>query len=121
MKTTDVANEAKVQEITGDEDFDAMLHRCIKILGVKGRDYTIGNIDRLHNFRTVAAFADVTDYKALGVYFYKHVSAIFSFIKSGGQNESEPIEDRIADVINYMLLFHKMVVENRKKARSDIP
>lgn len=103
------------QRVTGDPDFDEILDKCCEILGVKGADYTIGNKDRLHNFRTVANFCDLTPMQSLGVYFYKHVSAIFAFIKNGGQKESEPIEGRIADVINYMLLFYKMVKEQRRE------
>lgn len=106
--------------ITGDPDFDEILDKCCEILGVKGQDYTIGNKDRLHNFRTVANFCDLTPMQSLGVYFYKHVSAIFAFIKNGGQKESEPIEGRIADVINYMLLFYKMVKEQRRERPKDV-
>lgn len=98
--------------LTGDADFDDILWKCIDILKVKGDDYTIGTGDRLHNFKTVAEFTSLTPEKTLGVYFYKHVSAIFAFIKGG--KESEPIEGRIADIINYMLLFYKMVLERRR-------
>lgn len=108
--------EKRIREfaLTGDDDFDDVLFDCIKILEVKGEDYTIGTGDRLHNFKTVAEFTGLTPEQVLGVYFYKHVSAIFSFIKKGGKSESEPIEGRIADCINYMLLFHKMVRERNR-------
>lgn len=101
-------------KLTGDNDFDEMLQKCIDILKVKGDDYTMGTGDRLHNFKTVAEFTGMTPEQVLGVYFYKHVSAVFSFIKSGGQSESEPIDGRISDCINYMLLFQKMVQERRR-------
>lgn len=101
--------------MTGDPDIDAMLERCFKILKVKGDDYTIGNAekDRLHNFRTVANFTGLGMPAVWAVYFYKHVSAIFSFVKGG--TESEPIEERIADAINYLLLLSKMVAEMKGK------
>lgn len=108
-----VVRDGSKTVITGDPDFDEILDKCCEILGVKGADYTIGNKDRLHNFRTVGNFCDLSPMQALGVYFYKHVSAIFAFIKNGGQSESEPIDGRIADVINYMLLFYKMVKEQK--------
>jgi hypothetical protein len=101
--------------ITGDDDFDDMIGRCRDILKVKGVDYTQGGPDRLSNFKETAKFMGLTARQALGTYLYKHVSAIFSFLKRG-QVESEPIEGRIADVINYMLLLYKMVNEEKRNA-----
>jgi len=102
--------------ISSDADFDEMLNRCLDILKVKGNDYTVGkaDTDRLHNFRTVADFTGLTPKEALGVYLYKHVAAIYAFIKSDGQAESEPIRDRLADVINYCLLLWKLIQEERR-------
>jgi len=99
--------------LTGDKDFDSMLKQCIACLESKGEDYTMGTNDRLHNFRTVAEFTGLTKEQVLGVYFYKHISAIFAFIKNGGTHESEPISSRIMDAINYLLLFEKMIQENK--------
>ncbi len=112
----EVDDRAMIEKLnlTGDIDFDKMIKSCVDILKVKGKDYTIGTQDRLYNFKTVAQFTGLTPEAVLGVYFYKHVSAVFSFIKSGGQSESEPIEGRIADCINYMLLFQKMVQERKR-------
>ena len=107
-------NEDFAHHLTGDEDFDELIMKCVEILKVKGADYTIGTGDRLHNFKTVAEFTGMTPEQTLGVYLYKHISAIFAFIKKGGATESEPIEGRIADVVNYMLLFHKMVQERKR-------
>lgn len=106
-------------ELTGDADFDEMLRKCVEILEVKGIDYTIGlgSKDRLHNFRTSAEFVGVDQKITWATYFYKHVSAIFAYVKNDGQHESEPIQERIADCINYLLLFHKMTKEE-KSARS---
>jgi hypothetical protein len=102
--------------MTGDADMDAMLERCFKILKVKGDDYTMGNkADRLHNFRTVASFTGLDMGAVWAVYFYKHVSAIFAFIK--GVGESEPIEERIADAINYLLLLSRLVAERKAKTK----
>lgn len=100
---------------TGDFDFDELLNKCVTILDVKGKDYTIGSDDRLHNFKTVAEFVGVTPAQVLAVYMYKHMAAVFSHIKNGGAFESEPIDGRLADVINYCLLYWKMVKENGKK------
>lgn len=98
---------------TGDKDMDNILQECFKVLVSKGNDYTIGSQDRLHNFRTVAEMTGLSMEKVFSVYFYKHVSSLFSYVKSGGQSESEPIESRIVDCINYLLLFSKIVAEHK--------
>lgn len=93
--------------MTGDSDYDSMIGSCIDILKVKGPDYTKGSPDPLHNFKECAKFTGLTPQQVLGVYLHKHISAIYAHINN--QTESEPIEGRIADVINYMLLYTKMV------------
>jgi hypothetical protein len=40
-----------------------------------------------------------------------------TFIKEGGQSESEPIEGRIKDQIVYLLLFYRMVQEKKAKSK----
>lgn len=102
-------------KITGDLDFDEILNKCCEILSVKGKDYTIGSHDRLANFRRTAEMFNCTKEQVLAIYLYKHVAAIFNYAKSNKQSESEPIEGRIADVINYMLLFYKMIKEDKDK------
>jgi hypothetical protein len=103
---------------TDDPDMDELLAKCIELLRVKGHDYTVGSPDRLNNFKMAGEFFDLPPEKVLGVYVYKHVTAIWSWIKSGGQSESEPIFLRLADAINYFLLLGKMVAE--KKRESDL-
>lgn len=102
-------------QLTGDVDFDELLKKCISILKVKGADYTIGTGDKLHNFKTTSEFMGLTPKQVLGTFLYKHMSAVFAYIKNDGQTESEPISGRLADVINYMLLLHKMIKEDEGK------
>ena len=99
--------------MTGDQDFDDILQKCVGILSVKGPDYQAGSTDRLANFAEVARFVGVTPGQVLATYLYKHVAAVFRYIQVGGQSESEPIEGRLADIINYCLLLGKMVREGR--------
>jgi hypothetical protein len=63
--------------------------------------------------RRLLHLCGLTPKQALGVYLYKHMSAVFNYIKSNGQSESEPIQERIKDVINYMLLFALMIEEEK--------
>jgi len=103
--------------VTGDPDFDRLLERCLEVLKVKGHDYTMGSPDRLANFREAGRFLDEDPMKVLGVHLYKHVAAVFSYIK--GRTESEPIEERLVDVINYCLLLGRMVAEAKRLAGED--
>ncbi|KYC47853.1 MAG: hypothetical protein AMQ22_00215 [Candidatus Methanofastidiosum methylothiophilum] len=87
-----------------------------EIMGVKGRDYTIGNSDRHYNFKLVAELVGITPEQVLMVYWLKHVLSILNHARGG--NESEPVETRIADLRNYMLLYRGLVEE--KKATKPI-
>lgn len=98
----------------GDAEIDALVAHCRDVFRAKGKDYTIGTGDALHNFRTVGEFLGVDPAQAWAVYFYKHIAAIFAYAKHGAV-ESEPIEGRIVDAINYLLLFHKLVLEGQRK------
>lgn len=102
---------------TGDADFDTLLDRCNKLLKVKGHDYTAGSPDRLANFRSASGILGQTQETVLGVYLWKHLSAIFTYLQKG-QLESEPIEERIVDSINYLLLLGKMVAEKKQACAS---
>lgn len=109
--------EAISDSFMGVPAFDEMLAKCRDILGLKGPDYTVGHTeDRLHNFRACSNFLGCSMEQVLAVFAYKHMAAIFAFIRAGGQSESEPIEGRIADVINYMLLFYAILKEKRGPA-----
>jgi hypothetical protein len=107
-------------ELTGDRDFDEMLRDCVKTLESKGAEYTIGSKDRLANFKKVAESVDSSMEKVWFTYFYKHYSAVASYIKNGCQVKSnEPIQGRIMDCIVYLLLFHKMTkeIESARESR----
>lgn len=103
------------QVLTGYQDIDAFLYDCLDTMKKKGHDYRQGNDDDvLHNFRTVAETVGTDMMKVWFTYFYKHFSAMATFIKEGGQSESEPIEGRIKDQIVYLLLFYRMVQEHKQ-------
>jgi hypothetical protein len=107
---------AKFLNITGYRDIDEFLTDVFDTMAKKGHDYRQGNdADLLHNFRTVAETVGSTKEKIWFTYFYKHYAAMTTFIKEGGQQESEPIEGRIKDMIVYLVLFYRMVQENKRK------
>lgn len=103
--------EAKKGEVPEWRD---LMTEADKVIKVKGRDYTKGSIDRLANFKTAADDAGITPLQAWLVFYNKHHAAICSFVKTGGQSESEPIFGRFVDALNYLRLgwlLAKAVVE----------
>lgn len=100
---------------TGDEDIDVALRECVAILGTKGQDYTVGKnqTDRLFNFRVGAEAAGIDPTQVWYVYFWKHLTAIQRFVKEG-KVDSEGIEGRVNDAINYLLLFRKIIAERKR-------
>lgn len=108
-----------VKEMLCNRHFSKVVMACWKIYNHKGNDYTRGkgDLDRTDNFKVAAENSGVTPYQAWGVYFYKHVSAIWRFLKDG-KVESEPIEGRVHDVINYAILLLLLIEEAKAKSRA---
>ena len=112
---SDVLEPLELAHIANDPDFRRLIEECDRVLKSKGHDYTQGEPGthaRLKNFYEAAAFLGISPLQSLGNYWYKHVTAIFTFLKHG-QVESEPIEGRIVDTINYLLLLYKMIQYER--------
>ncbi len=93
---TDLVNAARARQ-------DGLLLR-------KGADYTRHSDDRLSNFKRNAEALGLTPFQVWAVYFNKHIDAIMAFVKSG-KAESEAIEGRLDDAINYLYLFEGLVQE----------
>lgn len=104
------------------EEFTQCLRECDAILAKKGHDYTQGEPGargRLKNFYRNAEKRRTTPYKVLQTYVAKHWDALETFFEQG-QVESEPIEGRIADIVNYMMLLYMMVKYEGRVARGEI-
>ena len=78
----------------------------------KGEDYTKGDLDALANFKIGGKNIGVSPDKVCWIFMNKHYAAITNYIKTGGQSESEPIDLRIKDMINYLVLLSALIVEN---------
>jgi len=94
------------------EDFEVHIKNfdigCNSLLGSKGKDYTLNSEDRLRNFKSFKEFG-ITEKKAWLVYAKKHFDAICSYI--AGNTESEPIEQRLFDLANYVKLLYCLIKE----------
>jgi len=99
------------------QDFEQLVEdQCdhmLVVLDAKGKDYR-GDEDALANFKAVGFRNGLTPWKVWGVYFGKHIMAIERFV-SIGQLESEPIEERITDAQNYLMLLLGLVREKKQE------
>jgi len=82
-----------------------------KILESKGQDYTASNDDRLYNFKFIGQVLDLDPKLVWAVYFLKHVLALMNRAKGG--KESEPVEGRMDDVANYVVLLAGLLAEEK--------
>ena len=92
------------------KEVDAICH-------TKSTDYA-GKSDILANFKTIADRTGLTRYQVWAIYFEKHISAISNAIKHNPEDpsvESEPLETRVYDAINYLRLFHCLRLEDKTK------
>lgn len=90
---------------------DEIIPRLMKIQHTKGMSYS-GNEDKLGNFKRIAKKVEPmiragTDPIAIVwyVYFSKHLDSLDSFLRRE-YKDSESIEGRIDDLINYLMLLH---------------
>lgn len=96
------------ERFTDEKDIIA---RADGIMRPKMCDYANGS-DFSHNFRRSAERAGLTIPQVWVVFADKHFGAVSSFCLEG-KTESEAIEDRAADLVNYCLLLHG-VIEREK-------
>lgn len=82
------------------------------MLTIKWRDYRGVSPDLLANFKDIAAELGITPIQVLGVYMNKHVKAINKFIRCPDSENSEPIQGRIIDNMNYLDLLAALIVDD---------
>ncbi len=99
----------------GDDFFAEKFMECIDLIKVKNADYSQGEQkgDRIAAFRRIARDINITMEQAWAVFCQKHWGAVMKYIKQGTV-ESEPIEGRISDIINYMVLLAAIIEDGKK-------
>jgi hypothetical protein len=111
--------------MTRNEYIEWFFHEyCLPLLQTKGADYTEGLAQPSPNgnFQVVADMVDnpaVTKYTIWLVYFTKHLTALLKWLKKGTL-ASEPVEGRIADMVNYLLILQSMRWEDQPYAEVDV-
>lgn len=94
----------------GDEVFARRFADCITTIRSKNADYTRGEnkIDRIAAFRRIADDVGLSMQKVWAVFASKHWSAVMRFVKED-LVESEPVDGRINDIINYCVLLGAII------------
>lgn len=89
------------------------------VLMSKGVEYSQGQEDANSNFKRHAESLGMEPEQVLFVYLGKHMDSITYAIKTGNFFDlSEPIEGRVGDAINYLLILASLI-EERRNAESD--
>jgi hypothetical protein len=89
-----------------------LLATAKRIADSKRPAYTVGSPDVLANFKRIGDRTTLGPLKVLDVYLLKHIDSITAY-SDGDIEQSEPIEGRFADAINYLLLKYALLVERR--------
>lgn len=85
------------------------------ILLKKGSEYNQGNDDRLKSFKELAEYTKTNPLLICFVFMSKHYQSLSNYVKEGREISEESIEERIADLRNYLALFKAIIVENKMK------
>jgi 7-cyano-7-deazaguanine synthase in queuosine biosynthesis len=82
----------------------------MEIMNSKGKEYTISDEDKLKNFKSIAERIGISPEKVIMVYLLKHFDSICNYILTN-EVYSEPIDGRIMDARNYLLLLQALISE----------
>ena len=91
------------------------IKKCKKTLIAKGGEYS-RNGDRLWNFKRAARFNNNTPIEALWGMALKHLVSIDDIIDKTKMNEfpsDEVLDEKIGDMINYLILAKAIIIEKR--------
>lgn len=93
---------------------DDTFNTCKKLLDYKSNEYDFGE-DRLHSFKVAAELQKVNNVVALRGYLTKHIISIFDMMTKYTEYPISKWEEKIHDVINYMLLLKALIIEEESR------
>ena len=90
------------------------IEETLSLSDTKRIEYTEGNHNDnvLWNFDNISSNLGIAPIEVLSVYLSKHISSLFSYFKTR-KTYSEPIEERVKDIINYLLLMVAMIERDK--------
>ena len=92
----------------------ALTFKAAQIMKGKGPEYTDSSDDVLDNFISTGKRLDISPLKVWGVFMDKQSNSVFAHINNCSLRESEPIDSRFADIINYCHLGMALFKERKK-------
>lgn len=90
-----------------------------EVTGKKNPDYSVGDDDAMGNFKIIGEDADVEPLTAWAVLFFKHVTAIMSYVRKGKLMD-ESIHSRFIDLANYCMLGDALVKDLANEDREEM-
>lgn len=100
------------------ELLDNRIKNIIDTLKLKGSEYAF-NSDRLHNFKVAAQISNQTPEKALWGMAMKHLVSVTDLIEERLENNRHNVNEKIGDLINYLILLEALFEDNRKIEYTD--
>ena len=96
------------------------IEETLSLSDTKRIEYTEGNQNDnvLWNFDNISNNLGIKPIEVLSVYLSKHISSLFSYFKTK-KTYSEPIEERVKDIINYLLLMVAMIKRDKKNTSTN--
>jgi len=98
------------------EKFDVIIQERLKkieqILVNKAKEYSQAG-DRLHNFKVAGRIQGITPKEALWGMAVKHMVNVEDFIKGRLAPTKEMVDEKIGDLINYLILLEAVLTEER--------
>ena len=83
----------------------------LNLMMAKGKEYTVSDEDKLKNFKSIAERLKLSPEIVCMTYTLKHLDSIRNYILTGIESSSEPIDGRIMDARNYLLLLLAIIRE----------
>ncbi len=93
-----------------DEIIQEMIDKCLRVLKAKAEGYSTDE-DVLHNFRVAAGLQGCSVTQALAGMMTKHTVSVYDMINSGQSYAPAVWDEKIGDLINYLLLLRVAVKE----------
>jgi hypothetical protein len=100
-----------------DEILIRRLNNTESVLKSKGKEYATNN-DRYHNFRVAARVLNTTPEKALLGMAAKHLVSILDIVENSSKGElinEAHLDEKIGDMINYLILLEGLLKERMSK------
>ena len=91
------------------------INKCKEVLGYKNSEYA-SQQDVMSNFKNAANFLGVTPEKVAFSYMMKHFESIKSIVYDNKPVTKELYEEKVTDLINYLLLIDAMMMDKLSKS-----